>query len=60
MKAKDAPTAHLSPKYLADALGICGTLGLSDERNPGMTRTPDGRFCVVMPMRGKAAARTAA
>ena len=45
------PVIAFSPSYLADALGIGGTLGLSDEMNPGMTRTPDGCFCVIMPMR---------
>ncbi len=54
------PVISFSPKYLADALGIGGTLGLSDERNPGMTRTPDGRFCVVMPIRTSSARGQAA
>ncbi|CAN5151422.1 hypothetical protein BH23VER1_BH23VER1_32620 [soil metagenome] len=54
------PAISFDPKYLADAIGIGGILGLSDGQDPGMARTPDGRFCVVMPMRTTAGARTAA
>ena len=38
------PVITFCPRYLADALGIGATLGLSDEMNPGMTRTDEGRF----------------
>lgn len=54
------PVISFNPQYLADAFGIGTTLGLSDEMSPGMTRTDDGRFCVVMPMRTTASVRTAA
>ena len=54
------PVITFSPKYLADAFEVGGILHLSDEMNPGMMRTPEGRFCVVMPMRTRAAAQSAA
>lgn len=53
------PAISFDPKYLADALVIGGTLGISDAMNPGMTLTPNGQFCVVMPLRTKVAAQTA-
>jgi DNA polymerase-3 subunit beta len=54
------PVISFDPKNMADALVIGGTLGISDAMNPGMTRTPGGRFCVVMPLRTKVAAQAAA
>lgn len=39
------------PIYLAQALEIGATLCLSDEVSPGLFRHPNGRFCVLMPMR---------
>ena len=45
------PHIAFHPRHLADALEIGGTLCLSDELSPGICRHPNGRFCVVMPMR---------
>jgi hypothetical protein len=54
------PTIAFHPPYLARALEIGGTIRLSDEMNPGLIEGSDGRFCVVMPIRTKVGARTAA
>ncbi len=45
------PLIAFHPAYLADAFEIGSTLCLSDELSPGICRHPNGRFCVVMPMR---------
>lgn len=45
------PLIAFPPHHLADALEIGGTLCLTDEVSPGVCRNPNGRFCVVMPMR---------
>jgi len=55
-----SPVISFNPSYLADAIQIGGILGLSDEMNPGMTSSPEGRFCVVMPIRTTASVRSAA
>jgi DNA polymerase-3 subunit beta len=54
------PVISFRPSYLADALSIGGILGLSHEISPGMAKGPGGQFCVVMPLRTKAIAQTAA
>jgi DNA polymerase III subunit beta len=45
------PLIAFHPRYLADALEIGATLCLVDELSPGICRNPNGRFCVIMPMR---------
>jgi DNA polymerase III sliding clamp (beta) subunit (PCNA family) len=45
------PVIAFNPVYLAQALEIGSTLCLSDELTPGVCRHPNGRFCVIMPMR---------
>nr|MCU0749737.1 hypothetical protein [Akkermansiaceae bacterium] len=45
------PLTAFHPRYLADALEIGATLCLVDELSPGICRNPNGRFCVIMPMR---------
>ena len=54
------PVIAFSPRFLAEALEIGGTLCLSDELSPGICRHPTGRFCVIMPMRGTIPAGTTA
>lgn len=45
------PVIAFHPAYLAQALEIGSTLCLTDELSPGICRHPNGRFCVLMPMR---------
>ena len=45
------PVIGFHPVYLAQALEIGSTLCLTDELSPGICRHPNGRFCVLMPMR---------
>lgn len=47
----EPPVIAFHPIYLAQALEIGSTLCLSDEVSPGLFRHPNGRFCVLMPMR---------
>ena len=53
------PVIAFHPVYLALALEIGSTLCLSDELSPGICRHPNGRFCVLMPMRLNISAATA-
>lgn len=45
------PVIAFHPRYLAEGLEIGATLCLVDELSPGICRNPNGRFCVIMPMR---------
>lgn len=54
------PLIAFHPRYLADALEIGATLCLVDELSPGICRNPNGRFCVIMPMRVTIAAPSVA
>lgn len=45
------PIIAFHPRYLADGLEIGASLCLVDEVSPGICRNPNGRFCVLMPMR---------
>jgi DNA polymerase-3 subunit beta len=45
------PVIAFNPVYLAQALEIGTTLCLSDEMSPGICRHPNGRLCVITPMR---------